>query len=322
MDEIMPELLYHYCSIETFSKIIQNKTLRLSEIIKSNDSMECQWLEKEIVPPILKRELNSFISSLGVAADAKRIDAIQEAISKLASFPYSASFGKTDEKLVFAICVSEEPDLLSQWRGYADDGLGVSIGFDINLFKAFYYSTVESFVNFRKVIYARAEQESKIEGEVKALVNKVAEEALEQIQGKSSFEPNLFISRILQPSYSMLVKSIYMKNSAFSEEKEWRLFTVILRASGLQDLERQMKLDKQMERFSKIGVMAKSDKIIYCFDLLLDKDIAEGSKPNWIRKVYIGPKSKLSERDVKLLLELNGWDISALEVLKSSATYR
>lgn len=322
MEEIMPELLYHYCSIEAFSKIIQNKTLRLSEITKSNDSMECQWLEKEIVPPILKRELNSFISSLGVAADAKRIDAIQEAISKLASFPYSASFGKTDEKLVFAICVSEEPDLLSQWRGYADDGLGVSIGFDISLFKEFFNPTVESFINFRKVIYKREEQESEIEGDVKALVKRVTEETVKQIQGISSFETYPFLFKIIQPSFSILVKSIYMKNSAFSEEKEWRLFTAILRASSLQDLERQMKLDKQMERFSKIGVMAKSDKIVYYFDLLLAKDIEEGSKPNWIREIYLGPKSKLSERDVRLLLELNGWDISELKVKKSRATYR
>lgn len=27
-------------------------------------------------------------------------------------------------------CLSEKPDLLSQWRGYADDGQGLSIGFN------------------------------------------------------------------------------------------------------------------------------------------------------------------------------------------------
>jgi hypothetical protein len=31
-------------------------------------------------------------------------------------------------------CLSEEGDLLSQWRGYADDGCGVAIGFESSFF--------------------------------------------------------------------------------------------------------------------------------------------------------------------------------------------
>ena len=33
-------LVYHYCSMETFKSIIENKTLRLTDITKSYDSAE------------------------------------------------------------------------------------------------------------------------------------------------------------------------------------------------------------------------------------------------------------------------------------------
>lgn len=37
-------LNYHYCSEETFNKIISNKTLRLSDMRKSNDFYEMDFL--------------------------------------------------------------------------------------------------------------------------------------------------------------------------------------------------------------------------------------------------------------------------------------
>lgn len=34
---VMSNNIYHYCSLETFNTIINNKTLRASDITKSND---------------------------------------------------------------------------------------------------------------------------------------------------------------------------------------------------------------------------------------------------------------------------------------------
>lgn len=36
-------LLYHYCSLDTFLSIVQNRTIRLSDITKSNDAKELTW---------------------------------------------------------------------------------------------------------------------------------------------------------------------------------------------------------------------------------------------------------------------------------------
>ena len=38
------DALYHYCSIDAFLSIISNKTLRLSDVKKSNDTLESKAL--------------------------------------------------------------------------------------------------------------------------------------------------------------------------------------------------------------------------------------------------------------------------------------
>ena len=40
--------VYHYCSLDVFAKIIEGKSIRLSDITKSNDSMEILWITKYI----------------------------------------------------------------------------------------------------------------------------------------------------------------------------------------------------------------------------------------------------------------------------------
>ena len=41
---VMRDIVYHYCSIDTFFSIIHNSTLRLSDINKVNDYSERKWI--------------------------------------------------------------------------------------------------------------------------------------------------------------------------------------------------------------------------------------------------------------------------------------
>ena len=47
-----PEMVYHYCSVETFYHIVNNRTLRLSDIEKSNDFMEKKWAIRQCIEHI------------------------------------------------------------------------------------------------------------------------------------------------------------------------------------------------------------------------------------------------------------------------------
>ncbi len=120
-----PKILYHYCSNRKCFSILSSKTFRMSDIQKSNDS----------------QELRLFFPSLIRRIEQHYIDA---------PFPFqyknmsnvSAMLVMTRESLDFwnrqftnggftnyVACFSENPDVLSQWRGYADDGRGCCIGF-------------------------------------------------------------------------------------------------------------------------------------------------------------------------------------------------
>lgn len=320
MEEQIPDILYHYCSVDTFVKIIQNKTLRLSEIVKSNDSMECQWLEKEIVPPILKRETESYVTLLGNSSSREATNDLRRRLQDLYYWPYHINFERLEEKSVFALCLSEVPDLLSQWRGYATDGSGVSIGLDSELFRKYSHSSFARHINFRKIIYDRAAQNNEIEADIKQFI-KTIDAHRKRIYEEKLEAPESSLAPFVEFGLSMLYKSIFIKNESFSEEKEWRLFANIFNAKNISDIRKQIDSIQPPAKFSELGAMVKSERLIFYLDLMLDSEQADGTKLNLIKTLYLGPKSKLSERDVRMLLDSNGWEVSTLEVKKSKATY-
>ena len=112
-------ILYHYCSTATFLSIVQTEKLRFSDVNMMNDVNEWGYgyglFESaanallELVPqkPALEGLDRTFLDSVDDYLSPKQ----------LKSHPVIA-------------CFSKEPDVLSQWRGYADDSKGWSIGFD------------------------------------------------------------------------------------------------------------------------------------------------------------------------------------------------
>lgn len=59
-DKIMSKSIYHYCSLETFSQIVKNKTIRLSDLNKTNDYMEKKW-GKDLLYGVLCDELKKTV---------------------------------------------------------------------------------------------------------------------------------------------------------------------------------------------------------------------------------------------------------------------
>ena len=58
--------IYHYCSLDTFAQIIKNKTIRLSDLNKTNDYMEKKWGMK-----LLYRTLCDELQDRGIVMDLK-----------------------------------------------------------------------------------------------------------------------------------------------------------------------------------------------------------------------------------------------------------
>lgn len=120
--------IYHYCSLETFVQIIRNKALRLSELDKTNDYMEKKWGIN-----FLYRVLRDELQGRGITMDLKENYWYSEnAHNHLEQLENDIKSFLNHQTLI--ACFSTEKDMLSQWRAYGDDGNGVAIGFDWNLF--------------------------------------------------------------------------------------------------------------------------------------------------------------------------------------------
>jgi len=164
------ENLYHYCSLASFYGIISSKSIWLSAASQSNDS----------------KELTHFYNIL----DSVSYD-VDMNVGKKKILQYS-------KWLPFFFCLSENDDLLSQWR-YGAYATGVAIGFNksaiINLLKNTNAPQFQR-VKLANVIYNQDIQ--------KEIMTRCLSE------GKLSELIHDFFPRF--------------KNSSFFEEKEWRLF--------------------------------------------------------------------------------------------------
>src|ERR1700759_4828234 len=106
--------LYHYCPNAAFLSILSKKEVWASDFSLSNDILEGKWIREVFSEYCTEKGMSS--------SDKERLLGYLETVISLAG---AAGF-----------CLSEEADLLSQWRGYADDGRGVSIGFSKEYFEA------------------------------------------------------------------------------------------------------------------------------------------------------------------------------------------
>lgn len=191
--------LYHYTSREVFWKIIEEECLLARHILFSND-----YKENEI-------------------GKSKMETALKEINNNMA----------TSDALPFMICFCEEPDLLSQWRGYAKEGVAIEFDFSKGLYglqsgfssnycytimdvekKKEYLSTDDLVVSDKlfmgavvspyAVFYTGEDKDP--DGIIKQKVNKIFSDAPEE--------------RRQQYAISMIP---YIKSNHFQEEKEYRL---------------------------------------------------------------------------------------------------
>lgn len=111
-------VLYHYCSTATLLSILEHGKLRFSDINMMNDPREwryCYELFEQAATALLKMVPDRAALD---GLDTSFFDRVDDYLSpkQLNSHPVIA-------------CFSKRPDVLSQWRGYADDAKGWSIGF-------------------------------------------------------------------------------------------------------------------------------------------------------------------------------------------------
>lgn len=207
-------LLYHYATNETLWKILESDCFLARNIRFSNDSEEYKIGQSTIEKYIINHKE---LSDMEKKAILIRI--------------------KENPMMYYMICFCESGDLLSQWRGYAKDGVSIGLDFTGGITnKSLLYRHVEYFsiLNNKKsqeMLKEKKEEERYyIEGNplvflqmpykvqytqpAKKLLSKNVERALNEIWNNGREEER--ISRLLQ-------YIPFIKDKGFAEEAEFRL---------------------------------------------------------------------------------------------------
>lgn len=292
MEIAMPAVVYHYCSLPTFLKIFKTRTLWLSDISKSNDSMELKWVYLQY-----RDLLNKNIDNLDNEAK-KEIPLVNMILDVWM------------EKIhpTWCVCFSEKGDLLSQWRAYSDDGRGLSIGFDSSILGRIGEILGEIYIRFGKINY-------NIWDLIRPHFNPKPIEMYKSIVSPfSQFSTNFSIIDEKAPFY---------KNPSFQEECEWRLALSYRDISKISDpisKEVAEKLAIQKVKIGSIDFETIRDQSVSHFDLIFY------DFKNAIKEIVIGPKSKETIESIKLFLISQGllddMDDNSIKVIKSTSSYQ
>lgn len=201
ISEGLPDWLWHYTSGSGARGIFESKTLWAGHLGYMNDTSEVN-LAMNLSLHAVDQLLEEFPHHRA---------ALEEWRNYLTDSPPWAPN-------TFAVSFSEEPDLLSQWRGYATGAGGpFSIGFPSSLFQDRLSADKDTAWTLRRCIYDTAEQERLIKDRMRAILI-YQDEVVGPSRASTIVNSTWRAIRTAVMSVAPLCKHV-----GFSEEREWRL---------------------------------------------------------------------------------------------------
>lgn len=280
----MNEVMYHYCSVDTFFNIIKTSSIWLSDIAKSNDYQECVRCRV-----IVNKGMEEYL----------RDD--DEALKVWSTWYESGVYNNFSMK-TFCGCFSESKDKLSQWRGYAEDGKGIAIGFDREVLEELNQIS-EFHTAFGKVIYDNPQEY--VQGIIADNIKKLEYKGIGHVA--------------LELSWNYRMQFPFVKNPSFEEEKEWRV--VVCSTIGHYNIPSSDNI-----LFSKIKYRTTNNKLVPYIEMNFEK-----VKQSIIKEIFIGPKSEVEVEDIVNFLSFYGYydgiergynSQEPVNIRKSDITYR
>ncbi len=275
------EPLYHYTNPNGFLNIVKSKKLWLSAAHNLNDHQELRWaIQKvtEILNKIVTPENKPLLDELWQLAQINTLT------------PFICSF-------------STNGDLLSQWRAYAGDGAGVSIGFNPGLLpksRALPTHTVarEDKIATLPVIYDESLQRQLIEGVIQNYLDARASDT----EASDATINAAYVINGLTPTF---------KNPAFHEESEWRMIHSPMVMGNIKTNATTI-----YNSISDVQHRIAGDRLTTYFEY----DFSPLMEKGGIAEVVLGPKCQFSNFDLDVFLTVNGF--KNVKYRRSTASYR
>jgi hypothetical protein len=266
------EFVYHYTSIETFSKIIKSQSLWFTDSRYLNDSKEFKH-GKDVIVQIIKGFRLRKNKAIGKI--------ILENLYLLENFS------------LYTFCFSKEPDLLSQWTRYSNNGKGLCFGIKLSKLK----SVLGPCFISDHVIYDNKSQEKRIE---QAIL-----ESIEYFKNEKINSMN--INSIIQ--YFSYMIATY-KHVGFEEEKEYRCFIIN------NNKENHLYISSRLDAYITDGICKPY------LNVQIENGTTNEKRIFPIENISIGPVNDLYASEIYLskLLTKNGYPDLAIK--KSNIPYR
>ena len=186
-----PETIYHYTTQKGILGIIPTRTMWATQAHFLNDRNEVFLTFK-----LLERELRRMVSESSNQQHRSLLNEIRHSLSKV------------DQTHICTVSFCESGDLLSQWRGYAAQGKGYAMGFD--LAELSIIAKQQNFVVW-PCVYNPTLQLELVKYLIHCWIEKFSEQMLDH--GKMIEEINTSICKLAP----------ILKDESFIEEQEWRL---------------------------------------------------------------------------------------------------
>lgn len=305
--------VYHYCSVETFLSIIQNSCLWMGNIRHSND-----LTERASLINALCMELSQTLSpNLSPPPEAIRLNNFITLFQNTAQGMYNPCY---------ATCFSFQPDLLSQWRGYADNGAGVAIGFHKDYFTS---CTAQNIIQMQSVgqiqnlfanpivyitpqhsIFTSTPSYSQHFEQLKLHIQQAIKIPFDQKEYTFMVDQQQQFSTLyagIQQYFNLfLYPANFYKNIAFQEEAEFRL--AFCTSADLREVDYTMYAPDFSVACPNLFSISAA-KFRYARGRL--QSYCEFSfapcKQSIIGEIRLGPKCTLNASDIYYLLAMNGY---------------
>ena len=274
--------LFHYCTVETLKAILKNKTIRLSDIRKSNDSKEinflfdeyCKWVEeKSTIDP------SSYV--------------------KLVEYEKNNQLTNT----VFLVsCLSRKEDDLHMWSCYGNEGVCIE----------FEEEKLKKQIERVRIVY----EEEDIIPTVPSCKVCISISKVEYHNSKSL--ETYFTQKCLKnvnDFITLFYESPTIKSDFFKCEEEFRIiYTLYIGNTNcfvnhLSLVDENNKIKRNIP-FDTITSGRYQHKMI--IDIPIDMEI--------VKSITIGPNCRLTQQDVNELLFING--IKEIDIKSSRGSYR
>lgn len=314
-------VIYHYCSLNTFTQVIKNKTIRMSDLNKTNDYLEKAW-GKRFLYDTLCEELDKNNIAMNLNENYWYSDEAHTHLEQLQN-----DIDRILKHQTLITCFSKDSDKLSQWRAYADDGLGIAIGFDYDAMKKLVKNSLDLYIG--EVIYQKEKQRKLIKEKVYKPAFQYMRNLFEQDRVRVSDIFETFFVEEFDVFCEVLDISeqifCFLKNPAFEEEHEVRMVynTGIYEEIEMQDLRKHMLVPHEFGNnrrkliLQPMQVQEKRGKLVTYADLCFEQCIQDGI----IKEIIIGPKSSVTEHDIFQILCVNGFEDDVI-IRKSVASYQ